>query len=623
MSAVDPKQQRREKIRQALARFGFSSLRGLQGPALRSVLRGRDTMVLMPTGGGKSLCYQLPALLLPGVVVVVSPLLALMQDQVQALRRCGIAVEVLNSLVSAAEQRRILDELVRPRPAIRLLYTTPETLATERLQTALRAMMAQRKDAVALFAVDEAHCISSWGHDFRPAYRRLGALRAAFPSVPFIALTATATPPVREDVRRQLGLAADANVLVGDFNRPNISLSVVDREALADPIAALAWYIKTHHDGHSGVVYVHRRADADLLAAKLQSVDEAAHRVSKVAPFHAKLPADRRAATLADWLAGRVDVICATIAFGMGIDHPSVRFVVHWNMPKSLENLYQEAGRAGRDGAPSQSVVFYAERDFELHQFLISKSDDEEQQPERKKPSSSSSSATATDAKHKRTQQHALQLLEQVKLFATRKECRRQRLLRYFGQAITVAECKRTCDVCNPQLRFFRFQPTTTLADDATMQKATWAARRSIEALRAREEAGDQGGRRRERTATSRRNNLLFARAGAYAPEETTGLVVTEGNRRGLAAEGFVAVNGADTDDSDGDASPTNAQAIRRFGSNKRSRIDDTLAALERAERAANGDDSDDSDDDDDDEEDEGRARHRGARRRLASKLGM
>ncbi|TMW68486.1 hypothetical protein Poli38472_005954 [Pythium oligandrum] len=594
-ASTSAKEQRREKIRQALSRFGFTTLRGLQGPALRSVLTKKDTMVLMPTGGGKSLCYQLPALLLPGLVVVVCPLLALMQDQVETLRRKAIGVEMLSSMVTDKRREAIRERLLRQADGketgepIELLYTTPETLATNAVQTLLQLMY--KKNALVLFAVDEAHCISSWGHDFRPAYRQLGALRQAFPTVPFMALTATATQEVRDDIHRQLQLTHDANVLVGDFNRPNISFSVCDKDTLADPMGALYRFIKKHHDRQSGVIYVHKRADTDTLVEKLQDQDE----TIRVAAFHAKLPQQEREATLQQWLAGKIDIICATIAFGMGIDHPSVRFVVHWNIPKTLENLYQEAGRAGRDGKPSNSVIFYAKRDYELFQFLIEKNDEASGDRPSKKNQKSKAS-------------HALKQLNQVETFATVKQCRRQRLLRHFGQQIPVTECQGTCDVCNPRLKFFRFEREATVGlDDAGFRRASAFVKYSIDDIERREAYGSNG--QRERTGDARRNNLLFSRAGAYAPEQTDSLVVRDSNRRGLAAEGFVVVNGDGSDAEDGVEAP---RIPLGFVSGKRS-INDALEALEWAERAASGEDARSSK----------RQAKSDGRGRLAAKIGL
>ncbi|KAL4169339.1 hypothetical protein KRP22_010259 [Phytophthora ramorum] len=531
---ADAKAARRAKIRSALQRFGFTTLRGLQGAALRRVLSGKDTLVLMPTGGGKSLCYQLPALLLPGLVVVVSPLLALMQDQVAALRRKHIGVEMLSSLVVQKQRQQIVARLLEVEAKaqterIEILYTTPETLQGEQMQKLLQQLY--KRGGLALFAIDEAHCISSWGHDFRLAYRKLGKLRNLFPKVPVIALTATATERVREDITRQLHFAADgSDVLLADFNRANISYTVHDKETLGDP------------------------RDPTL----------------NVAAFHAKIPQHEREETLQKWLSGDVHIVCATIAFGMGIDHPHVRFVIHWNIPKTLENFYQESGRAGRDGEPSQSILLYSSRDYDSFRFLL--------EQESTKPNETGSRTTELKKLKKvDTIAHALKLLEHVKTFGTKKECRRQALLRYFGQKIAVADCKATCDVCNARLNAFRFEEKPILD-----KRTEGFCRQSLKAVKTR----DSFTEKKMRAGDVRRNNLIYGQKGSYAPEETKSVVVRGGSNRALAADGFIAVNGdvssGEEDIADDDEASAVVQTLH-----KRQSLDDTLDALERAERAS------------------------------------
>ncbi|KAL4095370.1 hypothetical protein PRIC1_008744 [Phytophthora ramorum] len=573
---ADAKAARRAKIRSALQRFGFTTLRGLQGAALRRVLSGKDTLVLMPTGGGKSLCYQLPALLLPGLVVVVSPLLALMQDQVAALRRKHIGVEMLSSLVVQKQRQQIVARLLEVEAKaqterIEILYTTPETLQGEQMQKLLQQLY--KRGGLALFAIDEAHCISSWGHDFRLAYRKLGKLRNLFPKVPVIALTATATERVREDITRQLHFAADgSDVLLADFNRANISYTVHDKETLGDPVGALCRFIKKEHANACGVVYVHKRSDTDDLVVSMHKRDPTLN----VAAFHAKIPQHEREETLQKWLSGDVHIVCATIAFGMGIDHPHVRFVIHWNIPKTLENFYQESGRAGRDGEPSQSILFYSSRDYDLFRFLL--------EQESTKPNETESRTTELKKLKKvDTIAHALKLLEHVKTFGTKKECRRQALLRYFGQKIAVADCKATCDVCNARLNAFRFEEKPILD-----KRTEGFCRQSLKAIKTR----DSFTEKKMRAGDVRRNNLIYGQKGSYAPEETKSVVVRGGSSRALAADGFIAVNGdvssGEEDIADDDEASAVVQTLH-----KRQSLDDTLDALERAERAStsNGDD--------------------------------
>ncbi|CAI5712833.1 unnamed protein product [Peronospora effusa] len=567
---------RRAKIRAALQRMGFSTLRGLQADALRRVLSGKDTLLLMPTGGGKSLCYQLPALLLPGLVIVVCPLLSLMQDQVAALRRKGIGVEILSSLVPQQQQEQIAARLLEQFPTktsridteiVEMLYTTPETLHGERMQLLLQQL--DKRGGLALFAIDEAHCISSWGHDFRPAYRNLGKLRKRFPKVPMIAVTATAAEGVRDDITRQLNFASDgSDMLLADLNRANISYSVVDKELLADPVGALSRYIVKNHAKTCGIVYVHKRSDTDDLVLSLQKKNP----TLRIAAFHAKVPPKMREETLQKWLCGEIRIVCATIAFGMGIDHPRVRFVVHWNIPKTLENFYQESGRAGRDGEPSQSVLLYSARDFDLFRFLLEK--------EASKADNTRQLANSSDQKTLRLRKadtfvHAVKLLEHVKTFARKKECRRQALLRYFGQKMAVLDCKGTCDVCNPRLNLFRFEEKLIVN-----KRIEGFCRQSVKAMKTKKTFSQK----KMRTSDMRRNNLLFGQSGSYAPEETKAVVVRDGNKHALAADGFVAVNG-DMSSKEEEYSDNEASMVVTALHSKQTSLNEKLDALERAER--------------------------------------
>ena len=373
--------------------FGFDSFRGEQARIVAHVAGGGDALVLMPTGGGKSLCYQLPALLREGTAIVVSPLIALMQDQVEALRQLGVAAAFLNSSLDAAQaaatERQLLDG------ALDLLYVAPERLLTPRFLSLLE------RTPIALFAIDEAHCVSQWGHDFRPEYRQLTVLHERWPQVPRIALTATADAPTRREIVERLALD-DAEQFVSSFDRPNIRYSVAQKH---DSRRQLLDFLEAHA-GESGIVYCLSRRKVEATAAAL------AERGIDALPYHAGLDADVRAANQRRFLREDGIVMVATIAFGMGIDKPDVRFVAHMDLPKSLEGYYQETGRAGRDGEPAEAWLAYGLGDAVLLQRMIETSESGE---ERKR-------------------------LERGKLdaligFCESTGCRRQTLLAYFGES--------------------------------------------------------------------------------------------------------------------------------------------------------------------------------------------
>jgi ATP-dependent DNA helicase RecQ len=373
--------------------FGYNSFRGEQARIVAHVADGGDALVLMPTGGGKSLCYQLPALLREGTAIVVSPLIALMQDQVEALRQLGVAAAFLNSSLDAAQaaatERQLLDG------ALDLLYVAPERLLTPRFLSLLE------RTPIALFAIDEAHCVSQWGHDFRPEYRQLTVLHERWPQVPRIALTATADAPTRREIVERLALD-DAEQFVSSFDRPNIRYSVAQKH---DSRRQLLDFLEGHAR-ESGIVYCLSRRKVEATAAAL------AERGIDALPYHAGLDADVRASNQRRFLREDGIVMVATIAFGMGIDKPDVRFVAHMDLPKSLEGYYQETGRAGRDGEPAEAWLAYGLGDAVLLQRMIETSDSGE---ERKR-------------------------LERGKLdaligFCESTGCRRQTLLAYFGES--------------------------------------------------------------------------------------------------------------------------------------------------------------------------------------------
>ena len=393
----------REKLKEY---FGFSSFKGNQEAVIRNVLSGKDTFVLMPTGGGKSLCYQLPALLMDGVAIVISPLIALMKNQVDAMRTysndAGIA-HFLNSSLNKSAVAQVRNDVLEGRT--KLLYFAPESLTKEDNVAFLR------KVKVSFYAIDEAHCISEWGHDFRPEYRRIRPIINEIGTAPLIALTATATPKVQMDIQKNLGMS-DASVFKSSFNRPNLYYEIrpkhdVDREIIR--------YIK-QHEGKSGIIYCLSRKKVEELTELL-----VANGIRALA-YHAGMDAATRAANQDDFLMERVEVIVATIAFGMGIDKPDVRYVIHYDIPKSLEGYYQETGRAGRDGGDGHCLTFYSYKDIQkLEKFMQGKPVAEQEIGK-------------------------LLLLETVS-YAESSMCRRKTLLHYFGEEYPEENCG-CCDNC-------------------------------------------------------------------------------------------------------------------------------------------------------------------------------
>lgn len=394
--------------------FGYPTFWQGQRQVIEQVVAGRDAFVLMPTGGGKSLTYQLPALLLSGLTIVVSPLIALMQDQVERLRANGIPATFINSSLSAGERNR--RELAALNGELKLLYVAPERLLTEEFLAFLD--QAQANVGLSLVAVDEAHCVSEWGHDFRPEYRQLGRLRLQYPTVPMVGLTATATERVREDVVTQLRLH-DPYLHVASFDRPNLHYTVrpKTRHAYRDVLEILQ-----AHRNESVIIYCGARKNVDDLSAAL------VHDGIRALPYHAGLTNEERAEHQERFIRDDVPVLVATVAFGMGIAKPDVRAVIHFDMPRSLEGYYQESGRAGRDGQPAQCILFFSYGDRGRSEYFISQKASEEEQ------------------------RIARQQLQHMFIYSESSACRRRVLLDYFGEVYLADNCG-TCDNCLQEKR--------------------------------------------------------------------------------------------------------------------------------------------------------------------------
>ncbi len=413
--------------------FGFDGFKDPQEAIIQSLLSGRDTFVIMPTGGGKSLCYQLPAVICPGVAIVVSPLIALMKNQVDLVRSYSSKDDVahfLNSTLNKGQQKIVKDDLLSGRT--KLLYVAPETLTKEENIDFFKEL------EISFFAVDEAHCISEWGHDFRPEYRRLKEMMDMInPEIPIIALTATATPKVQSDILKNLGLR-EPEVFISSFNRPNLYYEVLPKVNLDQTNKSIVRFIQQHKN-KSGIIYTLNRKTTEELAAMLN-----ANGISAVA-YHAGLEAKLRARRQDQFLNEEVHVIVATIAFGMGIDKPDVRFVIHYNIPKSIENYYQETGRAGRDGMEGKCILYYSHKDVSKLEHLM-----------RDKPLSE--------------REVGAQLINETVSYAESSVCRRKTLLYYFGEAFNDTKSCGHCDNC--------LQPKEKIeakADAATVLKAVKA----------------------------------------------------------------------------------------------------------------------------------------------------
>ncbi len=397
-----------ENIQKALAKYwGYDGFLPLQKEAMECISRGTDSIVVLPTGGGKSLCFQAPAVTMPGLAVVVSPLISLMKDQVDALTECGVSAMRIDSSMSASQRDSVIARINEQ--SLKLLYLSPERLLSDGFVDFLK------KTRLSFIAVDEAHCVSMWGHDFRPEYRQLGSLRQIFPDVTIAAYTATATEQVRNDIAQQLRLK-DPQMLIGSFDRPNLVYKVRPRKTILKQVCD----VLDRHKGESGIIYCIRRKDVDNTCAQL------AAKGYSVAPYHAGMTSEDRKNNQEQFINEKVDTIVATIAFGMGIDKSNVRYVIHTGMPKSLEHYQQQSGRAGRDGLEAECCLFYSGGDYGIWKSLMSDMPEE-------------------------ARKIAMIKLSGMYSYCTGGVCRHKTILRYFGQDLNRDNCT-ACDMCLGEL---------------------------------------------------------------------------------------------------------------------------------------------------------------------------
>ncbi|XP_047319618.1 ATP-dependent DNA helicase Q-like 3 [Impatiens glandulifera] len=419
----DRKYKKEDLVKLLRWHFGHSEFRGRQLEAIEAVLSGRDCFCLMPTGGGKSMCYQIPALAKRGIVLVVCPLIALMENQVLSLKEKGIAAEYLSSAQTSQVRNKIHEDLESGKPSVKLLYVTPELIATPGFMAKLKKI--HSRGLLNLIAIDEAHCISAWGHDFRPSYRKLSSLREHLPHIPMLALTATAVPKVQKDVMDSLWLH-NPLVLKMSFNRPNIYYEVRYKDLLEDHYLDLSNLLKSCGDV-CAIIYCLERTTCDDLAAHLS------RNGISCSAYHAGLNNKLRSSVLDDWISSKTQVVVATVAFGMGIDRKDVRMVCHYNIPKSMESFYQESGRAGRDQMPSRSVLYYGMDDRKKLEFIIKTAKNKKVQ-----------SSSCEDGSTKKSLADFHQMVE----YCEDSGCRRRKILQSFGEQVNSSICNKTCDTC-------------------------------------------------------------------------------------------------------------------------------------------------------------------------------